>query len=81
VLTCPSYDDLLVESGVLGYVVGDGHHDKTAPDLGRIFSGGNRNTSAAVERAVRELVGAGLLRIERGRVLPGHMALAGAPAE
>lgn len=71
VLSCPSYDDLRMESAVFCYVVGEGHHDKTIPELSWELSSLSDGVEGdAVERAVREFVGAGLLRIDGGRVVP-----------
>ncbi len=74
-LACPSYEDLRIQSAILGYVVGEGHHEETIFELARKFSEDGEDD--AVERGVRDLVGAGLLRIEGARVVPGRTSLAG----
>jgi hypothetical protein len=75
-LPCPSGDDLRIQSAILCYVLGEGHREETIPQLARRFSSED-GEGDAVERAVRELVGAGLLRIERGKVVPGGTSLVG----
>jgi predicted transcriptional regulator len=69
-LDCLSEEDLQARSAVLAYVVGEGHHDETILALARQFS--PRSHSAAVERAIRDLVGEGLLAIDAGRVVPSE---------
>lgn len=78
-MACPSYDDLKTELEILTYVVGEGHHDKTIIELALEFSESD-DEGHAVERAVRELVGARLLSMNRGRVVPGKAALADQPS-
>jgi len=66
----PLYEELRARFAVLAYVVGEGHHDETVLALARRFSpSGN---SAAVEMAVRDLVGEGLLTIDSGKVVPAR---------
>jgi len=69
-LACPSFDEVRIHSAVLAYVVGEGHHDETIFGLALMFSPGPE--SAAVEMAVRDLVGEHLLKIEGGKVTPGR---------
>jgi len=77
-LACPSYEDLRIQSAVLGFVVGEGHHDLTIFELAHRFSQDEGN---AVERAVRDLVGVGVLTIEAGKVVPRLVSLTGQPIE
>lgn len=69
-LACPSYDEVRVHSALLAYIVGEGHHDETIFTLALMFSPGPE--SAAVELAIRDLVGEHLLTIKRGKVAPGR---------
>jgi len=66
---CSSYEELRARSAVLAYVVGEGHEDETIFELAWKFSP-NRD-SAAVERAIRDLVGEELLTIDGGKVVSG----------
>lgn len=68
-LACSSYEDLRARSAIHAYVVGERHEDETIFELARKFSASP--DSAAVERTVRDLVAAGLLTIDRGKVVPG----------
>jgi hypothetical protein len=67
--TSPSHDDLQIQSIILSYVIGEGDHDKTIFELACLFSPDHRGD--AVERSVRDLVGARLLSLDRGKVVPG----------
>lgn len=69
-LGCESYEELRARSAVLAYVVGEGHHDETILGLAQMFSA--TADGAAVERAVRDLVGEWLLAINGGKVVPGR---------
>lgn len=68
---CLSDDDLRIQSAVLTYVVGEGHHDKTIIELAWELAP-HDDDSDAVERAIRELVGARLLSMKKGEVVPGR---------
>ena len=68
-----SYEEPRIRSEILAYVIDEGHHDETILSLARRFS--PSADSDAVERAVRDLVGEKLLRIDRGRVVPGEASL------
>jgi hypothetical protein len=67
-----SDDDVLVESVVLAYIVTERPEGVMIPMLALHFNAefdqGERGS--AVERAVRELVCDGRLRMDRGRVVP-----------
>lgn len=76
-LACPSYDALRIQSAVLAYIVREGRHEETIIDLAWKFA--PHDDSATVERAVRELIGARLLSMEKGKVVPGRAALADHP--
>jgi len=67
-----SYDDLLVESAVLAFVIGERPGGVTIPELSRLLNAerGEDGEDDAVERAVRELVRARLLRCAGGLLLP-----------
>jgi hypothetical protein len=71
-MTAPTYEDMLLEANILSYLVNERPEGETIPELSRRFSpdveGGE--IGDGVERAVRELVGTGLLCIERGKVIP-----------
>src|SRR6478672_4114942 len=64
-LACHSYEELRVQSAVLAYVVGEGHHDQTILELAMELS--PATDSDAVGRAVRDLVGEALLTIDGGK--------------
>jgi hypothetical protein len=70
--SAPSYEDLTVESAVLAFVVGERPEGTTIFDLGWKMNGGTIDTreNDAIERAVRELVRARLLRMEGALVVP-----------
>jgi hypothetical protein len=68
-LACPSYEDMRIQSAILGFVVGEGHNDLTIFELACRYS--HANNGDRVERAVRDLVGSGLLSIDAGKVVPG----------
>ena len=74
----PSNDDRKVEWAVLSFLL-DEHpdHQLTISEVSRALnaSAADFGTEDAVERAIRELVGAGLLHCERGFVLPTRPAL------
>jgi len=69
--------DRKVERAVLFHVL-DEHPDRfTIPELCRVMNAGEAafDREDAVERAIRELVGAGLLRCAEGYVLPTRAAI------
>jgi hypothetical protein len=66
-LACLSYDDIRSQSTVLAHVIGEGHSDETILDLALHLS---LDEGDSVERAVRDLVGGGMLRIDKGKVVP-----------
>lgn len=73
----PAAEDAVVERAVLGFLL-DQHPDRlTLPELSLTLNvdPGAFAAEDAVERAVRELVGGGLLRCVGGFVLPTRPAL------
>jgi hypothetical protein len=74
-LSCASDDDLRIQSAILGHIVNDGHRDQTILEPSLKLS--PHSLGGSVEWAVRELVGAGLLCIEGGKVVPDRAALPG----
>lgn len=74
----PAKADRKVEWAVLSFLV-DEHpdHQLTIPEVSRALNAGSEDQGYddTVERAIRELVGAGLLHCERGFVLPTRAAL------
>lgn len=75
-LVAPDIQDAKVELAVLAFLLHE-HPDRlTIPEVSRAM---NRfrdfNSEDAVERAIRELVGAGLLRCEGAYVQPTRAAL------
>jgi hypothetical protein len=70
-------EDHIVESGILGFVIEEHPHHMTIPELSLAINCGRGGFSErdAVERGIRELVGAGLLHICGGLVLPTRAAL------
>jgi hypothetical protein len=74
-IACPSYEDMRTQAAILGLVVGEGHHEATIFELARRYS--DASDDDAVERAVRDLVGSGLLSIDAGKVVPGRGARGG----
>lgn len=73
----PAADDELIEAGVLGFVLEEHPAHLTIPELSLAMNRGKEDFSAidAVERAVGELIGAGLLHIGASLVLPTRAAL------
>ena len=67
-----SDDDVLVESAVLAYIVAEHPEGVTIPLLALHFDDELEQgfSGSAVERAVRELVCDGRLRMQRGKVVP-----------
>jgi hypothetical protein len=73
----PEKEDEIVQSGVLGFVLEEHPAHLTIPELSLAMNRGRSDFSARdeVERAIRDLVGAGLLYIGGGLVLPTRAAL------
>lgn len=76
-LAVPAAEDRKVQSAVLEFLIGEGPDRFTIPELSRAMNAGPADFGAedAIERAVRELVGAGLLHCCGGFVLPTRAAL------
>jgi hypothetical protein len=74
----PAEEDRNVEWAVLSFLL-DEHpdHQLTIPEVSRAMNAGEIDFGSedAVERAIRELVGTGLLHCQRGFVLPTRAAL------
>lgn len=73
----PAEEDRKVQAAVLGFLIDEDPDRFTIPELSRAMNAGPAAFEAedAVERAVRELVGAGLLHCCGGFVLPTRAAL------
>jgi hypothetical protein len=74
----PAEQDAQAEQAVLAFLLDDHpDHQLTIPEVSRAMNAGETDFGSedAVERAVRELVGAGLLHCQRGFVLPTRAAL------
>jgi hypothetical protein len=74
----PANTDRKVEWAVLSFLVAEHpDHQLTIPEVSRALNASAVDFSSedAVERAIRELVGAGLLHCECGFVLPTRAAL------
>ena len=73
----PADEDRKVQSAVLEFLVGENPDRFTISELSRAMNIGSADFGVedAVERAVRELVGAGLLHCRGGFVLPTRAAL------
>lgn len=67
-------EDEKAQRAVLALVLFEHPDHRTIPDLARELNAAE-DFNDAVERAIRDLVGVGLLRCERGRVLPTEAAL------
>jgi hypothetical protein len=74
----PAEQDAQAEQAVLSFLL-DEHpdHQLTIPEVSLALNAGASDFGSedAVERAIRELVGAGLLHCQRGFVLPTRAAL------
>ena len=73
----PADEDRKTEWAVLGYLL-DAHPDQfTIPEVSRAMNAGKTDFGSedAVERAIRQLVGAGLLHCCGGFILPTRAAL------
>lgn len=77
-LCTPASEDRAVERAVLSFLL-DEHpdHQLTIPEVSRALNArpDDFNDEDAVERAIRELVGAGLLHCQVGFVLPTRAAI------
>lgn len=73
----PAAEDRLVESAVLAFVLDQHPAHLILPELALALShrSGDFSAEDAVERSVRELVGAGLLHIAGGLVVPTRATL------
>ena len=73
----PVDEDRKVQAAVLAFLIDEDPTRFTIPELSRALNAGPAEFEAedAVERAVRELVGAGLLHCCGGFVLPTRAAL------
>lgn len=74
---CPAAQDAKAERAVLAFLVSEHPNQLTVAEVSWVLNDGlvEFETEDAVERAVRELVGAGLLRCSDGFVLPTRAAL------
>jgi hypothetical protein len=75
----PENDDMKVQWAVLSFLVDEyPDHQLTIPEVSLAINAGPAafGSEDAVERAIRELVGAGLLHCQGGFVLPTRTALA-----
>lgn len=73
----PAAEDVQAERAVLAFLLDEHPTQLTIPELSMALNAdpGSFRSEDAVERAVRELVGAGLLRCRSGYVLPTRPAL------
>ncbi len=71
----PRDEDAKTEGAVLGFVLEQHPDHLSIPELARVFHDPGDFSNDATERAVRELVGAGLLCCHRGLVRPTRAAL------
>ncbi|MBW8060315.1 MAG: hypothetical protein FVQ78_08325 [Solirubrobacterales bacterium] len=73
----PAAQDAQAEHVVLAFLLEEHPSHLTIPELSRALNAypNSFETNDAVERAVRELVGAGLLRCQGGDILPTRAAL------
>jgi hypothetical protein len=72
----PVATDDRVELAVLGFLLHEHPDQLTIPEVSRAMNSySDFNSEDAVERAVRELVGAGLLRCQGGYVVPTRAAV------
>lgn len=76
-LACPAAQDAKAERAVLAFLINEHPNQLTVAEVSRALNHGPVEFEAedAVERAVRELVGAGLLRCAEGFVQPTRAAL------
>lgn len=75
--SAPADNDRQVESVVLAFLIEEHPSQLTIPEVSLSLNRGSTDFGSedAVERAIRELVGAGLLRCQGGSVLPTRAAL------
>lgn len=80
---CSVDADHQVEAVVLAFLIDEHPVQLTIPEVSLALNAGSTDFGGedAVERAIRELVGAGLLRCDGGSVLPTRAALYGAQLE
>jgi len=73
----PAAEDVKAERTVLGFLLDEHPSKLTIPELSRALNAhpDSFDSADAVERAVRELVGAGLLRCQGGCVVPTRAAI------
>jgi len=73
----PASEDARTESGVLGFVLEEHPSHLTIPELSLAmnYGPGDFSRNDAIERPIRELVGAGLLHIAAGLLRPTRAAL------
>lgn len=73
----PAAQDAKAERAVLAFLINEYPNQLTAAEVSWALNAGpvEFETEDAVERAIRELVGAGLLRCSDGFVLPTRAAL------
>lgn len=74
----PGAEDAKVESAVLAFLLSEHpDHQLTIPEVSRALNArpGDFGSEDAIERAIRELVGAGLLHCRGGFVLPTRAAI------
>jgi hypothetical protein len=73
----PAAEDRRTERAVLAFLLDDHPDHLTILEISRVMNErpGDFSSEDAVERAVRELVGAGLLHLSGGLVLPTRAAL------
>lgn len=74
---CTTQEDAIVEAGVLSFVLHEHPDHLTIPELSLAMNSVPEDfvRADAIERAIRDLVGAGLLQIIGGLVLPTRPAL------
>lgn len=73
----PVAEDAKTERAVLAFLIEEHPSQLTIPELSRALNAqpGGFDSDDAVERAVRELVGAGLLRCQGGYIVPTRAAV------
>ena len=73
----PNDEDAKTERAVLAFLLEEHPSQLTIPEVARALNGhpGGFSSSDAVERAIRELDGAGLLRCRNGLAAPTRAAL------
>jgi len=73
----PAEEDARAEGAVLAFILDEHPDHLTLLELSRVLNDGPSDFARkdAVERAIRELVGGGLLHCQGGLVIPTHAAL------